>query len=177
MNRRQFLTASAVQLPAALFLVEAAVGQAPAWPDAAAQSLSGSHPAEYYKRAGELLKSGKADDAVFILYLGQLRYRTHLRARPELKPDGDPALFGSLSEVVGRPVNEYAFGDMPALLRTIDAVMAHDRQNPDPFTPPGQFPDAHKSTRDGMASFRRQMETQAPEIKRQRTANGLPNRW
>jgi hypothetical protein len=124
-----------------------------------------------------MFRSGRQDDAVFIFYLGQLRYRTHLAARPNLPPDGDPAAFGSLSEVVGRPLNEYAFGDMPAALRTLDAVLAYDESNPDGFTPPGQFAVAHRSTRDGMRGFRRQMEAQAQDIKRQRTQNGLPNRW
>ena len=57
-------------------------------------------------------------------------------ARRDLKPDGDPALFASLSEVVGRPLNEYAFGDIPALARTIEAVLAYGAADPDRFTPP-----------------------------------------
>ncbi|MGL4243267.1 MAG: hypothetical protein ACRCTI_19315 [Beijerinckiaceae bacterium] len=144
---------------------------------AAARSLAGKHPAEYYKRAAELLQSGQRDDAVFVFYLGQLRYRTHLAARPDLKRDGDPALFASLSEVVGRPVNEYAFGDMPRLLATLDDIMVFDRANPDRFTPREEFPEAYKRIRDGMQGFRSQMEAQAQDIKRQRAASGLPNRW
>ena len=93
---------------------------------AEAATLNGQHPAEYYNRAAKLFGEGKRDDAVFMFYLGQLRYRTHLSARgAQLKPDGDPALFSSLSEVVGRPLNEYAFGDIPALVRIIDAVLAY----------------------------------------------------
>jgi hypothetical protein len=159
----------------------AAASQALAQPagsaEASARALAGRHPAEYYKRAAELLQSGQGDDAVFVFYLGQLRYRTHLAARPDLPKSGDPALFSSFSEVVGRPVNEFAFGDMPALLRTVDAVLAYDARNPDGFTPPTQFSAAHQRTRDGMMGFRRQMEAQAQDIKRQRAANGLPNRW
>jgi hypothetical protein len=142
-----------------------------------AAGLNGQNPAAYYQSAMTLFRAGQRDDATFIFYLGQLRYRTHLRARPDLKPDGDPALFGSLSEVVGRPINEWAFGDMPAALRTLDAVLAYDARDPDRFTPPGQFKAAHDSTREGMRGFRRQMEAQAQDIKRQRAANGLENRW
>jgi hypothetical protein len=142
-----------------------------------ATALNGQHPSAYYQKAAELLKGNRKDDAVFIFYLGQLRYRTHLAARPDLPKSGDPALFGSLSEVVGRPVNEYAFGDIPRLLMTLDEVMAFDRSIPDAFTAPGQYPDAHKRIRDGMQGFRRQMEAQAHDIKRQRAANGLENRW
>jgi hypothetical protein len=154
------------------------------WPLAAAArkpaaeaGLDGEHPAAYYQRAADLFRLDQKDDAVFVFYLGQLRFRTHLAARPDLPKSGDPALFASLSEVVGRPLNEYAFGDIPALLRTIDAVLAWDARNPDSFTPPSQFAAAHQRTREGMSAFRRQMQAQAAEIKRQRAANGLPNRW
>jgi hypothetical protein len=159
----------------------AAVAAAPA---AAQQSreqiaagLNGQNPAAYYQSAITLFRSGRRDDATFLFYLGQLRYRTHLAARPDLPPSGDPALFGSLSEVVGRPINEWAFGDVPAALRTIDAVLTYDAREPDRFTPPGQFRAAHDSTRQGMRSFRAQMAAQAQDLKRQRAANGLENRW
>ncbi len=144
--------------------------------EAIAAGLNGQHPAAYYTMALTMFRAGRQDDAVFIFYLGQLRFRTHLAARPGLKPDGDPALFGSLSEVVGRPLNEWAFGDMPALLQTLDAVVAYDQRNSDRFTSPTEFPEAHRSTRDGMRGFRRQMEAQASEIRRQRQQNGLENR-
>ncbi len=142
----------------------------------AAAALNGQHPAAYYRKAAEMFQSGQKDAAVFVFYLGQLRYRTHLKARPELKPDGDPALFGSLSEVVGKPVNEYAFGDLKTLDDTLKAVLAYDRQNPDSFTSAAQFPDVHGQQREGMDSMRRQIVARADDIRRQRTSNGLENR-
>jgi hypothetical protein len=142
-----------------------------------ASGLNGQNPAAYYQTAMTLFRAGQRDDATFVFYLGQLRYRTHLAARPDLPPSGDPALFGALSETVGRPINEWAYGDMPAALRILDAVLAYDARDPDRFTPPGQFRAAHDSTREGMRGFRRQMAAQAQDIKRQRAANGLPNRW
>ena len=113
---------------------------------------------------------------MFVFYLGQLRFRTHLMARPDLKPDGDPALFASLSEVIGRPLNEYAFGDIPALARTIDAVLAYDLGNPDPFTPLAQFPAAHVSVREALVSMKASILAAAENIRTQRRANGLENR-
>ena len=147
----------------------------PAPPEAAA--LAGQHPAAYYRSAAQLFGAGKKDAAVFVFYLGQLRYRTHLLARgKDLKPDGDPALFASLTEVVGRPVNEYAFGDVTALARTIDAVLAYDAANPDAFTPPREYAAATKSIRDGLAALRAQVVAQADSIRAQRSKNGLENR-
>jgi hypothetical protein len=166
----------------AVLLVAAFVpaGDAPAQtPDAAPAevvALAGQHPAAYYQRAAQLFHTGRKDDAVFVFYLGQLRYRAHLSARRDLKPDGDPALFASLSEVVGRPLNEYAFGDIPALARTIEAVLAYDRANPDPFTPPANFPQAYAGVRDGLTAMRAQMLTDADKIRATRRSNGLENR-
>ncbi len=138
--------------------------------------LEGDHPAGYYRRAADLFRAGRRDEAVFVFYLGQLRYRTHLAARPELPRDRDAAAFASLSEVVGRPVNEYAFGDIPALDRTLRAVMAYDAVHPDAFTPPDRYPQASRSVREGMERFRQKIVAERDSIRAQRVANGLANR-
>jgi hypothetical protein len=66
--------------------------------------------------------AGKRDEAVFWFYAGQLRYRVYLLVnKDKLEPSGDPAVFASLSEEIGRPLNEYAFGDIPQLAKTIDS--------------------------------------------------------
>lgn len=170
----------------AALMLTAAIAWAVAVRDAGAQpavapppdvsALAGQHPAEYYRRAAALFQDGRKDDAVFIFYLGQLRYRAHLSARRNLKPDGDPALFASLSEVVGRQLNEYAFGDIPALARTIDAVLAYDLANPDAFTSPAEFPQAYAGVRDGLSGMKSQILAEADSIRAKRRQNGLENR-
>lgn len=144
--------------------------------DREAGALKGQHPAGYYKRAADLFRQGRQDDAVFLFYLGQLRYRVHLKARPELARDGDPALFASLSEVVGRPLNEYAFGDIPALAKTIEAVLTYDADHPDTFTPPGKFAAQTAFARKGLAEMRATMLADADQLRAQRLKNGLKNR-
>ncbi|MDB5416175.1 MAG: hypothetical protein JWR10_4510 [Rubritepida sp.] len=143
---------------------------------AAAARLNGQHPSAYYTEAMRLFRAGQREDAVFVFYLGQLRYRTHLAAHPELPRSGDPAAFGALSETVGRPINEYAFGDMPRLMKTIDAVLAYDRGNPDRFTDPAAFPEAYRRNREGMVGFRNDIAGRMDEIRRTRQSNGLENR-
>jgi hypothetical protein len=143
-------------------------------PDVAA--LAGQHPAEYYRQAAKLFGTSRKDDAVFVFYLGQLRYRAHLQARKDLKPDGDPALFGSLSEMVGRPLNEYAFGDLARLADILDAVLAYDAANPDRFTSPAQFPNVYVGVRDGLGKMKAQLLKDADQIRETRRKNGLENR-
>ncbi|MBN9062583.1 MAG: hypothetical protein BGP06_18155 [Rhizobiales bacterium 65-9] len=134
------------------------------------------HPAEDYRRAANLFRSGRRDEAVYWLYRGQYRYRVHLAARPGLARDGDPALFASLSESVGRPINEYAFGDLPALLAILDRVIAEARAEDDGFTPKAQFPGAHRGTLAGLAALRDQIDWSRDAIRAQRLRNGLSNR-
>ena len=141
-----------------------------------ADGLKGEHPVSYYKLASDLFKAGRKDDAVFIFYLGQLRFRTHLAARPNLPPDRDPVLFAALSERLGPPINEYAFGDINALVKIVDRVLAYDKQNPDSFTSPTEFPAAHAQTRRGLVKFRKQILADAPALRKKRLENGLENR-
>jgi hypothetical protein len=138
--------------------------------------LNGQHPSAYYEAAMKLYNGGKREDAVFVFYLGQLRYRTLLAAKPDLPPDQDPALFDALSETVGRPLNEYAFGDIAGADKILQSVMDYDAANPDTFTPPSQFPEAAAKTREGMEKFRKYMQDNAADIRAQRKANGLENR-
>lgn len=140
------------------------------------RGVEGDHPAGYYRRAADLFGAGKRDEAVFVFYLGQLRFRTHLAARPELPRDRDAAVFASLSEVVGRPINEYAFGDIPALDRTLRAVMAYDAAHPDAFTPPDRYPQPTRTVRAGMETLRQKIVAEAAQIRASRVQNGLTNR-
>jgi hypothetical protein len=144
--------------------------------DEEARKLNGQHPSAYYQRAIELHARQLHDEATFLFYLGQLRYRTHMAARSTAPGSADDALFASLSEVVGRPINEYAFGDVKGAIAILDDVLAYDAANPDQFTPPKDFAKAHAETRDGMRKFRQNMRDNAADIRTQRTANGLENR-
>ncbi len=92
-----------------------------------------SHPSSYYVLASKLFDSGARDEAVFWFYAGQLRYRTHLACNPDLPADGDAALFSALSDVIGSEINQYAFRDIPALIATIDEVVAWDEDTSNPF--------------------------------------------
>lgn len=69
------------------------------------------HPAAYLLYAGQLWAAGRKDESVFWFYIGQLRYRFHLASSPGIDPSGDPALFASLLDTIGSPINLYAGGD------------------------------------------------------------------
>ncbi len=140
------------------------------------RGIADAHPANYYVLAQKLFESGKRDEAIFWFYAGQLRYRFHLAAHPDLEPSGDPALFSSLSEVLGRPLNEYAFGDLKGLRGTIQRVLDWDERTANGFTSKTNFASAWKDTRAGLEKLRDDLRANAEEIRKQRKANGLANR-
>jgi hypothetical protein len=135
--------------------------------------IENKHPATYYQLAGKLFGDGKKDEAVFWFYLGQLRYRFHLAASKNLDPSGDPALFGSLSEVVGRPLNEYAFGDIPKLAGTIDKVLEWDTTHENGFTPKKGNEATLASIRDGLVEMKKTILKDQDQIKAMRKEHGL----
>ena len=137
------------------------------------EGIEKSHPSAYYKYAAELFQHGAKDEAVFWFYVGQLRYRFHLGVAKNLDPSGDPALFASLSEVVGRPVNEHAFGDIPKLAETIDRVMVWDAEHENGFTSKRANATMLEEIRIGLLGMKEMILKEQENIKAQRKANGL----
>ncbi len=145
-------------------------------PEQLMTGIENAHPATYYALALKLFAGEKKDDAVFWFYAGQLRYRFHLASHPELDPSGDPAVFASLAETVGRPINEYAFGDLRTLDATLGKVRGWDEKTPNGFTSKTRYAAAWKTTRDGMESLVKYMRENGEQIRAQRRASGLENR-
>jgi len=143
--------------------------------------LHWQHPAGYYWAAERLFREGKKDDAVFAYCLGDLRFRAHLLARENL-PDHDEMfrrdrqLMGILANVVGGSINEYAGGDIPALVRILGAVLAYDRAHPNTYTSPEEFPLAYNQARDLLLQLKTTFETRADEFRGERRKRGLENR-
>ncbi len=134
------------------------------------------HPSFYYILAQRLFAANRRDEAVFWFYAGQLRYRTRLACHPELAPDTEPALFGSLSETVGRPINEYGFGDLPALIATMERVLAWDSETRNGFEPKAACASQIAEQRQGMGQLIAHVRDNGDQIRRERATNGLPNR-
>ncbi|WP_051356792.1 hypothetical protein [Azorhizobium doebereinerae] len=165
-------------LPIAACLLLLPTGTTPAWPQAAgapaasADAVNAQEATALLRRAGRQWANGKKEDAVFWFYAGQLRFRAFLAAHPDLDPSGAPALFASLMESLGQPINAYAFGDISALIRTIDKVLTWDEANPEPGLPPA----ARQSARAGLIELRDKVRIEAAAIRAEREAKGLENR-
>lgn len=148
-----------------------AIAQEPDFPSGAERAGS-APPGEIMLRAAPLMQAGKGDEATFWFYAGQLRWRSRLNADPDQDPSVEPALFSSLFETLGPTVNGWAFGDIPKLQRTIDAVLLWDERYPDPSLDPA----VHGRMRAGLADLRDQIGREADTIRAERASRGLENR-
>ena len=158
---------------AALFLLapHSAFAKEPAFPPGA-ETAGNELPSEIMLRAAPLMQAGKGDEATFWFYAGQLRWRSRLNADPDQDPTGGPALFSSLFETLGPSVNGWAFGDIPKLQRTIDAVLLWDARYPNLSLDPA----IHEMMRAGLSGLRDQIGREADMIRAERASRGLENR-
>jgi len=138
--------------------------------------IAQDHPAAFYVLAGKLFDRGDRDEAVFWFYAGQLRYRVHLACNPDLPPDGDPALFGALSDVIGHDINRYAFGDLPKLLNTLDEVIDWDAKTDDALNPKDLCGPQRAEIVAGLEEFKAHLLDNADMVRSERSAQGLENR-
>ena len=134
------------------------------------------HPIEQIQRAAQLFERGQREEAVYLYYVGQLRLRIYLMARPNLPPDGEPALAASLFEAVGRPINEWAAGDIDQLVATLDRVIDWHAAHDDQLTPKARHRRAHRHNVSGLRDLKNHFDQNRAMVRQQRQANGLENR-
>ncbi|MHC1548747.1 hypothetical protein [Phyllobacterium sp. K27] len=139
-------------------------------------NITSSHPSAYYILASKLFAAGDRDEAIVWFYAGQLRYRFHLAAHPDLPADGDPAFFASLSEVVGRPINEYAAGNVEDWSEAMQQALDWDEHHENGFSSKTVYAAQWQQQRAGLIKLRNRVVGQSDEIRSQRLKNGLQNR-
>jgi hypothetical protein len=96
--------------------------------DQTALAKTVSEPAGYYDAAEQALAAGKANDAAFLFYLGQLRWRYALGGSPHAEAQ---ASFDRRTADLGAKINPPALADKAMLAATLEAVTAFDAAHPD----------------------------------------------
>lgn len=122
-------------------------------PEFSPEEAQNAHPAQLYHYAGRLLEAGQMNEAAFWFYAGQLRYRVHLLARPDLPSDRDSALFASMNSVLGRTINEHLGANPDEWERVIRRVLNWDANTPNEFTPKNKYPSEYAQTRSGLTEL------------------------
>jgi hypothetical protein len=140
--------------------------------EALAAAIEHEHALAALELSKRLWEAGRKDDAVFFFYLGQLRYRANLLANAKEAPPDQRALFDALMSAMGPPINQYAFGDIPALVAMIDRVIAWDDNHADDYA----TRNARDEVKAGLRKLRADVLARQDEIRRTRSEHGLPNR-
>lgn len=138
--------------------------------------IEDKHPGVYFVLAHRLFLDGKKDEATFWFYVGQLRFRFHLKSDPKNVPPGDPGLFSAFTELVGGPINKWAFGDTTALVKTLDDVLAWDAKTRNGFTSKEANAEALKYARNSIVELQKTIRDTAAQIRKDRAAAGWENR-
>lgn len=108
------------------------------------------------------------------MYAGQLRYRFLIKAGKDSAHQ--ETLFNSLSEQVGRPINEYIAGDVDEWLAAIDWALKWDAANDNAVTSKNDHAADLEEVRAGLERLRARVEANRNSIPQEREANGLENR-
>ena len=128
-----------------------------------------------YVRAAELFNAGKRLQAGCVMYRGQFRARLLLLVENNQPSDGAPALFASLSETVGRPINQWLGGDRDDWIAAMTCARDWAANNDDPDYPRRRHRQAHAQMLAGLDELIASIPP-AAELRAQRRAAGLPNR-
>lgn len=100
------------------------------------------HAVAMFYLARRLFELERRDEALFWFYEGQLRWRAYLMQTPNgsgqarqggLFGGGERSRYQQLFDTIGPDINAYAFCDMQAFSRMVDAVIAWDNEHPDAF--------------------------------------------
>lgn len=166
---------------AALLLAAGAAGARPIDPDEALKApdrvveacLPDSHPAAYLVYAGRLWYEARRDEAVFWLYVGQIRYRFQLAAHPHADPDPDLARFTHLMDTTGEPIERYAGGNLAKWRTAIARALAWDRDTPNGYTSKTRFAAAWQEARAVLTELSHYLGRHAVEYQRQRELDGI----
>ncbi|PWF21859.1 hypothetical protein [Corticimicrobacter populi] len=138
--------------------------------------LATTHPSTLYMHAQKLFEQGHKDEATVWFYIGQLRFRYHLLAHPELPADGEPAVMDALNATLGQQINEWAGGSIDHWVAAIDQALDWDARHDNPLTPKDQYATQLAEIRTGLQGLRQHILDNADTIRAERVANGLDNR-
>lgn len=140
------------------------------------QRLEESHPVTYYLYAQRLFEKNDKNAAVMWFYVGQLRFKFHLLANPNLPADGEPATMGALNETLGRAINEWAGGSPKDWSASIDKALAWDNVHANAFTSKKQHAKDLEELRAGLAGLSQYIIANTDNIRANRAQAGLENR-
>jgi hypothetical protein len=138
------------------------------------RQLPDAHPINYYIYAEQLFQAGRKDEALQWFYAGQLRYRFLRKAVPGSNATGGAALFDSLQEEFGPPINHYGMSNPPNWVKQIDAALQWDASNPNGYTSKTRYAHQLHDVRDGLVNFRAYIVAHADQLRKKAETTPAP---
>jgi len=114
--------------------------------------LEKKHPAKFFDSASRLYKAKHLNDAAFLFYLGQLRYKYYLAAGEGSDSDGQ--LFASLQNVLGEQINFDLGENLDNYLMLLEEVINWDRLNDYKYYSKTNLPGKHKKVLEGLINYK-----------------------
>ncbi len=139
------------------------------------KDITTKHPVNYITLAAKLFQQGNIDDAARWYYIGQIRYRAYLMANPNLSPSGDPALYASLQQSVGKSINQAIGRNADNWEKAAKDALQWHKANKNQFTPKQKYPQIYQKVESGIEGFISYIHNNKKLIRQQRAQNGLPN--
>ena len=143
-------------------------------PEQIEQQLPNAHPVNYYFYAEQLFRAGKKDQALQWFYAGQLRYRFLRSALPAGESSGSAALFDSLQDEFGPPINHYAASDPQNWVKQIDAALEWDKSHPNGYTSKTRYAHQLHEVRNKLVDFRAYIVAHAAELQKKAETTPAP---
>jgi hypothetical protein len=81
-----------------------------------------------------------------------------------------------MMEMIGRPINEWAGGDVDGWIASMQAALDWDSAQPNAFTDKLAHPAEYQAVRKGLGDLIASIEQQRNDIPDERARNGLQNR-
>lgn len=100
-----------------------------------ANKLDKKHPSQYFDEMANYLSKEKYNEATFLFYLGQMRYKYYNSANPKYQSGNDGALLASLLIVLGEPVNLYARTNSDNFINILSLTKDYFKNNDYKFYP------------------------------------------
>ena len=129
--------------------------------------LDEEHPSKYIEAIGELLKDSNLNDAAFVYYLGDLRYRYYTEVNPDYKPSDDGALLGSFESVFGGAINMYLETNIDNFVSVLKASGDYFAKNDYPFYPRAKNPAKYDTLAAKYPKLIKDLETNKEKYRKQ----------
>lgn len=137
-------------------------------------NLPDSHPAAYFAYAIKQFKARKQDPATLWYYIGQIRFRQHLLAHPELPAEGDPNVYKQYVDgPFGKAIADWNGAVTRVWVKTIEKALDWDNKNPNVFSPKETQAAQWEQARAEVDKIRVYVKTSEAEIKSERASRGL----